>query len=537
MEPLMTAIKKVAQMVLALPEFKAVNAANSTIVRPTVQANESGVLSLKCFIYIQDSSPSNVVPSGDIGGLGGLGVTGVTHDYIFEFRRRFLTPQLEFHFAPIKLDKALMLDSGSFTKTSYLRVVDESDLTVLNSLLDQYFLAADYQRVHREKYYTCLSMIMANLIHSFLSHKLLLISRHTETVKDDNPSNIDNRLVVRLCDWLASEGYIDSLIQPRQSRGNTNFAQSVIYPTDDLRRRVLDYRIVQSGSLVIIRNDDKEEIKIPIYKAVQIKVKSHTKVLEDYLRFISNVLFTLDNSEISAHGRRIFNRKIDLGGRFYASYQSISSHDRKRIQINTEKTIELDYKSLHFNILYSMAGVKLVDDPYIVDGYDRNVIKLISLQLLNTEGKEGLSHLGRMITRSGNPKQIEAFKEYAYQRLIYDEGVKKGLRVEPPYKSKSIEYHIDSIPENTDGNQLINDLLERHKAIRHLIGSKDIGLRLQNIDSNIMKEVMKTATCESIPLLFVHDSCICKYSDRARVKEIMIYTYKSFTGFIIKVTQ
>jgi len=530
----MTVIKNVAQMVLALPEFKSVNAANSTIVRPTVQANESAVLSLKCLIYIQDSSPSNVVPSGDIGGLG---VTGVTHDYIFEFRRRFLTPQLEFHFAPIKLDKALMLDSGSFTKTSYLRVVDESDLTALNILLDQYFLASDYQRVHREKYYTCLSMIMANLIHSFLSHKLLLISRRTETVKDDNPSNIDNRLVVRLCDWLASEGYIDSLIQPRQSRGNTNFAQSVIYPTDDLRRRVLDYRIVQSGSLVIIRNDDKEEIKIPIYKAVQIKVKSHTKVLEDYLRFISNVLFTLDNSEISAHGRRIFNRKIDLGGRFYASYQSISSHDRKRIQINTEKTIELDYKSLHFNILYSMAGVKLVDDPYIVDGYDRNVIKLISLQLLNTEGKEGLSHLGRMITRSGNPKQIEAFKEYAYQRLIYDEGVKKGLRVEPPYKSKSIEYHIDSIPVGTDGKQLINDLLERHKAIRHLIGSKDIGLRLQNMDSNIMKEVMKTATSEFIPLLFVHDSCICKYSDRARVKQIMVDIYKSFTGFIIKVTQ
>ena len=47
----MTVIKNVAQMVLALPEFKSVNAANSTIVRPTVQANESAVLSLICPIY------------------------------------------------------------------------------------------------------------------------------------------------------------------------------------------------------------------------------------------------------------------------------------------------------------------------------------------------------------------------------------------------------------------------------------------------------------------------------------------------------
>jgi hypothetical protein len=184
-----------------------------------------------------------------------------------------------------------------------------------------------------------------------------------------------------------------------------------------------------------------------------------------------------------------------------------------------------------------MAGVKLVGDAYTIDGYERDVIKLISLHLLNTEGKEGLSHLARMITRSGNPKQIEAFKEYAYQRLIYDEGVKKGLRVEPPYMSKKIEHHIHSIPVGTDGKKLVRDLLERHKAIRHLIGSKDIGLRLQNIDSNIMKEVMRTATSELIPLLFVHDSCICQYDDRARVKEIMIDTYKSFTGFYIKVTQ
>ena len=527
----MTAVKNAAQMVLALPEFKSVNAANSTIVRPTVQANESAVLSLICPIYGRERLVDSCTVVNST-------IAYASNDYVLNFRSRSLHfYQLDLNFSSIKLDRTLMLHNGSFTRSNYSRVVDDCDLSVLNGLLDQYFIAADYQRLHHKKHMAALCMLVANLLLSSRYKKPLLINRMNGVEKDNNPLRFDNRLIAGLCDWLSSEGYISLIVQPKQLPRNSYKALSILYPSEKLIRLILNYRVLQGGSSVVIRNDMKEEISIPKDKAVLLKVKDYKQVLEDYFKLTSNVLFTLDDTEIFTLGRRIFNRNIDLGGRFYSNYQNISSHDRKRIQINTEKTIELDYKSIHYNILYSMAAVKLVGDAYTIDGYDRNVIKLISLQLLNTEGKEGISHLARMITRSGNPKQIEAFKEYAYQRFIYDESVKKGLRVEPPYKSKNIEYHIDSIPVGTDGKQLINDLLERHKAIRHLIGSKDIGLRLQNMDSNIMKEVMKTATSEFIPLLFVHDSCICKYSDRARVKQIMIETYKSFTGFNIKVTQ
>jgi hypothetical protein len=319
-------------------------------------------------------------------------------------------------------------------------------------------------------------------------------------------------------------------------------------------RLVLKYRIKTFGPSVIIRVVDKIEIesssnkkkkyrdvkrviKIPETKSVQLKYKSHTRVLNDYFNFVSGVLFTLGDAEIFPYGQRVFNKTIDLGGRFYANYQQTPSHDRKKIKINGEKTIELDYKSIHYNILYSMAGIQLTGDPYIVDGHERNVIKPLSLRLVNIDSERGIKNLATMITESGKTKRIKTFERYAYQLHIYNIDAGKGLRVTPPYKSLSLNNHIHSIPEHTDGKQLVRDLLERHKAIRHLIGSKDIGLRLQNTDSNIMKDIMRTATSESIPLLFVHDSCICKYSDRARVKQIMIETYKSFTGFNIKVTQ
>jgi hypothetical protein len=574
----MTAIKNVAQMSLLLPEFGAIKAANHTvdydIVLDNIVTNDHATKpEFKAVKAANFTNFTGTVQPTEYGGSSTNRPISVSYfsasldssfDHKLDFRRRFLTSQLDLNFAPIKLDRALVLDSGSFARSNYSWLVDESDLTALTSLLDDYLLTLNNERLHRKKYRSALNMLVANLLQALLLGKLLLISRANGLGKGTNPANIDNRSTTALCDWLSAEGYIYSAIQPPQSRTNSNFGESFIYPNQKLIRLILSYRIKQTGSSVIIRKVTREEIKVPRDKlakskstkkkaakfketveeikipetrAVQLKVKEYRQVLDSYFDLTSNVLFTLDNNEISAYGRRIFNRTIELGGRFYSNYQNIPSHDRKRIKINHEKTIELDYKSLHYNLLYSMAGVKLVGDPYIVDGYDRHVIKLISLHLLNAKGKEGLAHLARMISRSSNPKQIEKVRLYDIQRGIYERRVKAGLRVNPPHQPFGIEYHLDSIPENTSGKKLVSDLLQRHKAIRHLIGSKDIGLRLQNIDSNIMKEVMKIATSESIPLLFVHDSAICKYNDRARVKEIMVETYKSFTGFFIKVTQ
>ena len=511
------------QMTFVMPGFRVLEAANSPESLGTLQPNEYGPLALKRPISVEQ------------GGAVGSSLEGLYTDHIQLYRNLFLTPQIEMFFFYLKLDRALMLDNGSFTRNNYSNVVNEIDSAVLDSLLEDYFSTLTMKRIHKKSHSVGLNMIVANLIQSFFTKRLLLISRMNGVVQENNPSNIDNRLIARLCDWLSDEGYIELLIQPKQ---HPSRAQSAIYATEKLIRRVINYRVIQSGNPVVMRNKLKEEIKIPNKKSVLLKVKSHREVLENYSDLMADVLVTLDDIQIPVHGRRIFNNStIDLGGRFYASYQSLPPSDRKRIKINHEKSIELDYKTLHFNLLYSQVGTKLVGDPYIVDGYDRAVIKEISLMLLNIDSKDGLKQLARMITNSGKPKNLEAANQYDKQRALYDRQLTRGLRVYAPEKPYSIRYHIDQIPENTDGKKLVSDLLERHTAIRHLIGSNDIGLKLQNMDSNIIKDVMRLATSEGIALLFVHDSCICKHRDKARIKEIMLDVYKDVTGSSIRVTQ
>ena len=518
-------LKHTDEMTFFVPDVGTLKASNSTDEFRTVQPNEYKGLALKCPISVEE-------------GTGGGGdIHNIYYNHITNYRNLFITPQREIHFHCLKLDRALLLDNRSFYKTSYSKITKDKDQAVLDNLVRQYITSLDNKRIHLKKYRAVIDMLVANLIQGFFSKRLLLIDRHNGAPIENNPINLDNRLIANVCDWLSREGYIELLIQPEQLPSNVNLAQSSLYATEKLIRKVINYRVIQGGSHLLIRDDNKKPIKISKMKSVQLKVKRYEQTLEDYLGLVSNYLFTLDGLEVPVHGRRIFNRNINLGGRFYSNYQNVPSNDRKRIKINHEKTIELDYKSLHYNLLYSMAGHEFKGDPYDVEGYDRASIKVISFQLLNTEGQDGLKELARMITLSGKPEQIEAVRQYDIQRGIYERHAQLGLRVEPPYKPKNVNYHIDLIPEGTDGQQLVNDLLERHKPISQFIGSKDIGLRLQNMDSNIMMDVMKVATGEGMPLLFVHDSCICKYADRARVKDVMQQAYNDVTGFSIGVTQ
>ena len=65
-------------------------------------------------------------------------------------------------------------------------------------------------------------------------------------------------------------------------------------------------------------------------------------------------------------------------------------------------------------------------------------------------------------------------------------------------------------------------MLNRHDAIKSLrFTGKCLGTTLQNIDSDIMLEILTIAKEHNIPILPVHDSCICRKSDKDFVVAIM----------------
>ena len=84
--------------------------------------------------------------------------------------------------------------------------------------------------------------------------------------------------------------------------------------------------------------------------------------------------------------QRIFNQGEapaygwDKGGRLYSlggNYQNIEKEKRSLIEINGEKTIEVDLQASHLTILRALRGVKFdpAVDPYVMPGLPRFVVK------------------------------------------------------------------------------------------------------------------------------------------------------------------
>ena len=94
----------------------------------------------------------------------------------------------------------------------------------------------------------------------------------------------------------------------------------------------------------------------------------------------------------AVHLYRVFNNeRWDHGGRFYGGWwQGISKHDRTRILIDGEVTVELDFTAYHPRLCYHLSGSPLaVDrDPYEIDGIDlgkyRGATKRAFSQLVNS---------------------------------------------------------------------------------------------------------------------------------------------------------
>jgi hypothetical protein len=245
---------------------------------------------------------------------------------------------------------------------------------------------------------------------------------------------------------------------------------------------------------------------------------------------------TLGKRELATHLYRSFTHSIDLGGRFYSDWQQTPKADRAKVRIDGSATVELDYKALHWMLVYADAGLQfpIDSDPYLIAGYDRDTIKAVSLVLLNTDN---IPALEGQITRSGKAATQASYTKWKATSDQYNRQRAKSLKGKPPTKPKSLTGYIEGIPLGTNGSELIAALLERHDSVRHLLGTKDIGLRLQRRDSDIMADILAACIAENIPCLPLHDSVVCKAKDRGLVYGIMLACYQDITGQIIKVEQ
>jgi hypothetical protein len=431
--------------------------------------------------------------------------------------------QLRFQFDVIRLDKTLTLESAHHLKTI---VCSKSSLSIVDDLLADY--STRFKRFHAVKHSEALSMLLANLLYAYGHNKGVLYSR--------NNSGKGERLIMGLIDYLAECGLVESIIQPPNEVGCSSYALAL----PELKRQldIAKAKLAKSKNHkpLILRDENKKELSTArLENYTPNKFKQLTKPVDLHNEWWNNNSATISKRPVIPFLHRVFNKSFDLGGRYYGLHQSIPSKDRANILFNGKPTVEIDYSSMHMAILYAWAGVGMIGDPYLIEGYERKAVKAIMLRLVNIEN---MSSLKAIVTNSAKESRKAAFSEYKAKRDTFERQAASHLKATPPRKPKWLDSHIQNIPEGFNAKAFIQSLHERHSAISQFLGSNDIGLRLQAADSALVGVIMNDLYSQKtpVPVLPVHDSLICRKTNSELVRLTMKHHFREMFGSSIEVT-
>ena len=199
--------------------------------------------------------------------------------------------------------------------------------------------------------------------------------------------------------------------------------------------------------------------------------------------------------------RRIFSRgSWEKNGRFYGGWwQQISQDHRKRIHIDDQPTVEVDFKGMHVSILSLERRVTLEGDPYalppgVVAGVPASLQRALVKQLV-------LTTINARTKRS-------AFGSFR-------DGWATG--------------HFGKEMTNVELQRLLDAFTDRHPHLKPSLCS-DQGIRLMYVDSCIAAHVLRHFTQRQIPVLCVHDSFIVPYECVLELKAVMARASEAVVG-------
>ena len=117
------------------------------------------------------------------------------------------------------------------------------------------------------------------------------------------------------------------------------------------------------------------------------------QALEAYDKFMVNVVTSIGHSAINPAQlsmMRIFsNGSLQQGGRLYSAVQNYKKETRKYLYFDDEPTLEIDYSAFHPHLIYHQAGQEFKgDDPYVIEGFDRDHVKVAFNIMLNRRGSK-----------------------------------------------------------------------------------------------------------------------------------------------------
>lgn len=330
-----------------------------------------------------------------------------------------------------------------------------------------------------------------------------------------------SRVTINVVDWLEESGLVEHRTGFYNKATKKGF-NSRLWPTEALTDRfkearfsIYDLGYDENRVAVVLKDTEKKEEEYhptPETNAMEVDLKRYNQLLHrtfilphslDSPRLESNASSLNFAHQQSKFTYRVFNRSsFSLGGRFYGGWWSTCKKAlRNDILINDASSIEIDFGSLHPNLLYAREGIdmwaEMKNGPYSIEPVSfevkedglRQLAKQLMLILLNVDKVAVVCSAFRYAQDSGSP----------YKKL----------------KDKEIF-------------EVVDQLFGIHTSISGYFTS-GVSLELQFVDSKIAARIVNHFTDLDVPVLVVHDSFIVPQGWEDDLEAIMDLAFKAET--------
>ena len=210
---------------------------------------------------------------------------------------------------------------------------------------------------------------------------------------------------------------------------------------------------------------------------------------------------------------RVFNESFEKGGRFYFIHQNIKKYEyvengvkeykkpiksigfNKKTKKRDTNLTELDFKSMHPNLILNSCGIKCQSNLYDVPDVHRNVVKMFIIICFNAKSRK-----------------------FALSALRI-----KLLNAKDKFDNPT--------PLMKGDFDKINNHFKITNPILYNNFYTGIGILLQKKDSDILNKIMKECVDNLIPMVPYHDSIVVKTINKDKAYNIMMKAYKEVAGF------
>lgn len=409
---------------------------------------------------------------------------------------------------------------------------------------------------------TCLKVVLLNLFITYAADPSCYVRysrRNVTLLKRYNIHNLSNEQISKSVDNLIALGYVTN-IKGNWSPDIEKRRRSRMRATDVLIQRMQSFEVSAlmaatslEASAIILKDADKELMefentddtrRMQQEMTVINKLLSETFInlyldektliaLKERMRTgkMPELEWQLDDDtedddetprgsiDFTAKSlRRIFNNgSFTEGGRLYGGWwQGIPRDYRKYIRINRMNIEEVDFSSIHINLIYWLEGIPVPeDDLYTLEGFPpetRKVVKQCLLTMINAKNrKQAMASIRQ---------KIRGYKH-------------KSVNIDGRWKKRKILFHekdtITLPPGITKVEKIINAFEKIHEPIKEWFFSGK-GTILQFWDSQIAVEILLMLAKQDIAGLPLHDSFMVEEPHKPKLERIMNQAFHKITG-------